>query len=216
MFTPLWNLIGRVAARPAVADWLIRRAQRTPYSPIIKNGELYMDRYWLFNPYPDTGESGADKPRWQFPISIRIHHIVRPDQDRHMHDHPWNARTMILRGWYTERRREEQKPSIHNCDRVVESLYRRIPGDTAPLKFGEYHCVTEVSSHGAWTLFITGRYRGTWGFMVNGGKVPYRQYLDLPSKSAPPTPEHTTHRPALMEIAVIYGVFIALAIWNWW
>ena len=29
---------------------------------------------------------------------------------------------------------------------------------------------------GALTLFITGRYRGPWGFWVDGAKVPWREY----------------------------------------
>ena len=51
-------------------------------------------------------------------------------------------------------------------------------GDTAALKFGEYHRIRKVDpKQGAVTLFITGRYRGTWGFLVNGEKVPYKTYL---------------------------------------
>lgn len=32
----------------------------------------------------------------------------------------------------------------------------------------------------------------------------------------PIRPEHNTRRAVAIEIAVIYGIFIALAIWNWW
>lgn len=168
----VWPILARFLARPAVADWLIKRAMRRPYSPIIKSGQLYMDRFWLFNPYPDTGASGADRKRWQFPISIRIHHIILPDQDRDMHDHPWNARTVILRGWYVEER------VLFNEPQWV-GVYQRDPGDTAKLAFGEYHKITEVPPGGVWTMFITGPYQGTWGFLVNGVKVKWRDYLGL-------------------------------------
>lgn len=166
------KLIAKLLAQPAIAGWLIRRALNRPYSSIIKNGELYMDRYWLFNPYPDTGASGADRKRWQFPISIRIHHIMLPDQDRDMHDHPWNARTIILRGSYTEQR--YAKLGLLNY-----TTHLRQAGNTACLSFGEYHRITEISEGGVWTLFITGKYRGTWGFLVNGVKVQWRKYLGL-------------------------------------
>lgn len=162
---PLINLLARQLARPAVADCLIRRAMRTPYSDIVKDGELYMRRFWLFNPYPDTGASGADRKRWQFPISIRVHHIVLPDQDRDQHDHPWHARTVILRGVYIEYRGDES--------------HGRWPGNTATLAYGEYHRIAYVSEGGVWTLFITGKYRGTWGFLVDGVKVQWRRYLGL-------------------------------------
>lgn len=180
----LWNLIAKIASRPAVADWLIRRAFQRPYSAIIKDDVLYMDRYWLFNPYPDTGGSGADRPRWQFPISIRIHHITQPDQDRDLHDHPWNARTVILRGWYAEERlhRPVRMPAAY--PRLIGNTvtHTRIAGDTATLSYGEYHRITEISEGGVWTLFITGKYRGTWGFLVNGVKVQWRKYLGLEQK----------------------------------
>jgi hypothetical protein len=32
---------------------------------------------------------------------------------------------------------------------------------------------------GAWTIFITGKYRGTWGFLVDGAKVQWRKYLGM-------------------------------------
>lgn len=160
-------LIAKLLAKPAVANWLIRRAARTPYTHIEKNGDVYMERYWLFNPYP-VDSSG--KGNW-FPISIRLHHIRRPDQDRHLHDHPWNARTFILRGWY-----REVKP-LADCQ--PDYKVARSAGETATLKFGEYHAITEISEGGVWTLFVTGKYRGTWGFLVDGAKVQWRTYLGI-------------------------------------
>jgi hypothetical protein len=174
------NLLARQLARPAVADYLIRRAMRTPYSAIIKDGDLYMRRFWLFNPYPDTGASGSDRKPWRFPISIRVHHIVLPDQDRDLHDHPWNARTVILRGGYTEERLMQIRMSD---DFTSTAQFIRAPGDTATLAYGEYHRITSVSPGGVWTLFITGKYRGTWGFLVDGVKVQWRRYLRIEEKA---------------------------------
>lgn len=160
----IWNLVARVCAKPVVAEWLIRRAQKRPYIHIYgKDGSMYMGRWWLFNPYPYPEE---ERKRWQFPISIRIHHIQRKDDDRHLHDHPWNARTIIIKGGYTEMR----EGGGH---------WPRVPGSTAKLKFGEYHRITYVRPEGAWTIFITGRYQGTWGFLVDGQKVQWRKYLGL-------------------------------------
>lgn len=176
----IWKFIARQMARPAVANWLIERAMRTPYSNIEKDGVMYMWRWWLFNPYPDTGASGKDRKRWQFPISIRIHHIVEPDQDRDMHDHPWNARTIILRGSYSEVR-PLRDPTLQYLLRNLSDRhhYTRSAGETAKLKFGEYHRITSISDGGVYTMFVTGRYRGTWGFNVDGVKVPWREYLGL-------------------------------------
>jgi hypothetical protein len=161
----IWRIIACIASQPAVANWLIKRAQRTPYLHINQRGaenELYMGRWWLFNPYDN--DTRKTKYRW-CPISIRIHHICQPDRDPHLHDHPWNARTIILRGAYLEDRMSRE--------------HLRVPGDTARLMFGEYHRIAQISDGGVWTLFITGRYRGSWGFRVDGKKVPWREYLGL-------------------------------------
>jgi hypothetical protein len=144
-------------------DWLIERAKRTPFVHLKSKGDVYMYRYWLFNPYPNG--SASNRKWWQFPISIRLHHIKRKDLDEHLHDHPWNARTFILRGWCTELREDG-------------NVYCRSAGDTVRLKFGEFHRITDVSEEGVWTLFITGRHMGTWGFKVNGSKVPWRKYME--------------------------------------
>lgn len=177
MLAPFWRAAARIASRPAVTAWLIRRAQRTPYVHITgPDGSVYMERYWLFNAYPP--ESSGKRPWWEFPISIRLHRILRADDDRgHLHDHPWNARTMILDGWYIE---EREGHLLH--PKWMTTIIHRQTGDTAALRFGEYHRITRVSPGGVWTLFITGRYRGTWGFDVNGRKVPWREFLGLEPK----------------------------------
>jgi hypothetical protein len=155
---PLWRLVAWIVSRPLVADWLIERAQRTPYTDIHgKDGSLYMQRWWLFNPYfPVTYLRQFE---W-FPISVRLHHIVRPDDDRHLHDHPWNCRTIILRGGYCEQREDKH--------------HLRMRGDTATIAHNEFHRIRHVYMDGAWTLFITGRKRGSWGF-----KMPWREYLGI-------------------------------------
>ena len=162
----IWSLIAKVLAIPPVAQFLYRLAEPTPYVHIKSpNGEnLYMGRWWLFNPYdPDTKVG-----RWPHLPSVRIHYIRRPDQDRALHDHPWNARTIILAGNYVE-------------ERIDGSMVCRAAGDTNRLNYGEFHRIAYVHPQGCWTLFITGKYRGTWGFLVNGMKVPYRRYLGLDS-----------------------------------
>jgi hypothetical protein len=177
----LWSIIAHLVSRPAVVDYLIKRAKRTPYIHITgPDGSVYMERYWLFNPYP--ANSSGNRPWWKFPISIRLHRIMREDDDRDLHDHPWNARTVILHGWYREVRLKQHQHETYEKVYPVELVpvtYRRLPGDTARLRFGEYHRILQVSPGGVWTLFITGRYRGTWGFLVSGVKVPWRRYLGI-------------------------------------
>lgn len=164
----VWRVIAKILANPAVTDRLIRRAMKTPYYPIVKDGQTYMERFWLFNPYGSVdGQQMGSRFKW-FPWNVRIHWIRLPDQDRDMHDHPWNARTIILRGGYIEQR--------------LDGEVSRVFGDTATLRFGEYHRIKTIFPGGAWTLFISGPYQGTWGFLVDGVKVKWRTYLGLDEK----------------------------------
>lgn len=175
MRNKLWSIIARQLARPAVASWLIERSKRTPYFHIQgDDGSPYMDRFWLFNPYDrETG-----KPRWAplIPWSIRIHHIRREDRDEHMHDHPWNARTIILKGTYLEEM--PYGPEDHRPEGAICAVWR-YPGDTKSILFGHYHRISRVPNpDGCYTLFISGKYQGTWGFLVDGVKIKWREYLE--------------------------------------
>jgi hypothetical protein len=175
-----WRLVAKLLARPAVAASLITRAQRTPYLHIMSadGAEMYMGRWWLFNPYSRDTHKPA---RWWCPWSFRVHHIMRPDEDRDLHDHPWDARTIILRGWYKEQRLiegfEHQLAALgYSGSSEATEYIDRQAGDTARLRHGEYHRIDQISPGGVYTLFITSKWRGDWGFLVNGVKVPWRTY----------------------------------------
>lgn len=181
----LWRKVAAFAARPAVAGWLIRRAVRTPFTHIGTPDDMYMERYWLFNPYP------ADKKSWRRLLpSVRIHRICREDRDPNHHDHPWNARTIILKGWYLERRLQ----NFGMAD--LDVRHARLPGDTAAIRFGEYHTIDKVSVRETWTLFITWKYQGTWGFWVDGVKVPYKKYFALQPLRGATTPKEKNEQEA--------------------
>lgn len=152
----MWDLIARLAERNA--DWLIRRAQRTPYFHL----EGYMERWWLFNPTPPLN-SGKGR-RFEWLPSIRVHHILRPDNDRHLHNHPWDARTIILKGCYVEHR-EGGKINV------------MLPGTTQRIEADTFHRIAQVSQGGVWTLFISWKWKHTWGFKTEQGFVPWREYL---------------------------------------
>jgi hypothetical protein len=169
----LWAIVAWIVTRRDVREWLIRRAKKTPYTPIMNRAgdETYMNRLWLFNPY-EWPAGSPTKQNWlmrRLP-SIRIHHIRLPDQDRDEHCHPWAARTIILSGWYIETR-----------DGVP---FKRKQGDTATLTADEFHTITHVSTGGVLTMFITWKYQRSWGFKTPTGFVPWRTYLDVPEASA--------------------------------
>lgn len=156
----IWRIVAWFVSRPAVANAIIRYSQKTPYTHLYG----YMNRWWVFNPYTPIEHKRTFT--W-FPWSVRVHQILRSDRDRHLHDHPWNARTIILSGWYSELRESQLMPITRNV------------GDTARLNYGEFHRITSVSEDSVWTLFITGPYIGRWGFKVAGQKVDYKTYLGI-------------------------------------
>ena len=158
----IWRIVAHIVSKPDTGARIVARAMHTPYRHITSadGKDTYMYRWWLFNPYDEQGRA-----RWAWLPSIRVHWIKRADRDRHLHDHPWDARTIILNGWYVEQRGQER-------------LYRRI-GYTGRLLFGQFHRIAYVPYEGVWTLFFTWKKQGTWGFLVDGKKVPYKEYLKL-------------------------------------
>jgi hypothetical protein len=165
----LWRLMARVIARPAVASRVIERAKKTPYSHIYSDdGALYMERYWLFNAY----DKKVGRWAWlrdRLP-SARVHCIRRPDIDRHPHNHPWFFRTLILRGAYVECREVTTLAAWNSV-----SYHYRHAGTTTTMGEHDFHSITAVEPE-TWTLFITWKYLGTWGFRVNGDVMPWREY----------------------------------------
>ena len=157
----LWKAFAWIVSRRPVADYLINRAKRTEYFHLSG----YMNRWWLFNRYSEIGSQEKIKPRFSWLPSVRIHHILRKDNADHPHDHPWQARTIILKGSYVE----------NTGDSIYGHL--RNPGDTRAINFGEFHHISHVTTGGVYTMFISWKYIGTWGFLVDGEKVPYKQYL---------------------------------------
>jgi hypothetical protein len=164
-----WKIIAFIVSRPIIVDWLIDQAMKTPYSHIQSRylEGIYMFRYWLLNAYTKISKNKTIQKLRSRLSSVRLHKIMLPDSDSHLHDHPWNARTIILRGMYIE---ERMMP-----DGTIQQFTRRA-GDTATLKFGEYHRIVLIPKEGVWTMFISQKYQGTWGFLVDGIKVPHREY----------------------------------------
>lgn len=169
------------------ADWLIARAERTPYFHLKnRDGTPYMDRFWLV-PYayvPDSKQPDGCGPvsfwrqpfTWllqRFDIAARVH-VIRSSDDtaRGFHDHPWPYLTVILRGGYIEVT-PQWKDGIYSGDR--RRWYG--PGSILFRPAQSFHRLEVVGMIGpATTLFITFKYRQRWGFMPQPerNKVYYR------------------------------------------
>lgn len=159
-----------VVSREFIAKWLISNAKKTHPDFVIldENGKPYLSRWWMFNSY--NREEGK---RFKcVPFSIRLHCFNSPDKDEHLHDHPWDAVSLIISGRYVE-------------ERVNKELAIYEAGDFNKINAEDFHSVRTVipdetvDGDGVWTVFINFDKKKSWGFLVPPTVVPWREYLGV-------------------------------------
>jgi hypothetical protein len=134
-----------------------------------------MGRHWGFLTGIDVGADGdpyLDRLRlFETPwLSVYLHHIHRADAERDPHDHPWPFASLVLCGSYTERvRPDKARPG-------ADILRTRPRGSLRAIGRNSAHFITRVNGP-LWTLVVTGRDHGTWGFYPDGKYVNWRDYL---------------------------------------
>ncbi|MNQ67434.1 hypothetical protein D3C85_819570 [compost metagenome] len=146
---------------------IIETAKKTPYFHLYDRdtNELYMERYWL-KKYAE----GED-------TSIRIHKIMRSDDARALHDHPWASTSIILDGgyWEIQPAHEDQDPAFDN--EYFTRVWRKA-GDVTHRKAHSRHRLEVPEGGHAWTMFIMGKWEKDWGFYDADEKwVYWRDYL---------------------------------------
>lgn len=173
--------------RQVLIDYLIKRAQRTPYYHLqTTDGATYMERWWL-----------KQYSRWS-PFTIRVHRIMRSDEGTIMHDHPAASISIIMRGAFIEVTpvRQSQPPHMdqvyvtrvqdeyeHHEPAIVHKL--RHPGSIVFRRATTRHRLLIARDSECWTLFIMLRWSHQWGFYPRHGFTYYREYLGLPPKVCP-------------------------------
>lgn len=131
---------------------LIAVSERRPPDFII-GGEAdpYLRRWWLI-------------PRNRI-FNVYLHHFLRSDDDRALHDHPWASVSLLLRGSYLE----------HLPAGVVAPSKA---GDLIVRGSGRMAHRIELDDGPCWTLFVTGpRYR-QWYFHCPQGLVHWKRFTD--------------------------------------
>ncbi|TNF19180.1 MAG: hypothetical protein EP318_15610 [Rhodobacteraceae bacterium] len=120
---------------------------------------------------PDFIIGTADRPymlRWYLlprneTFNVYYHHILRDDDDRALHDHPWPSFSLMTKGMMTE-----VTPEGSRLIRAGECVYRG--PDFA-------HRLELIDGRPAETLFITGPKVREWGFHCPGGWVHWEQFV---------------------------------------
>lgn len=170
-------MIRRLLKRASIH--LILRARRTPFWHL----DGYMERWWLFGgSYRDkrsAGERGWKGTRLDYAIGkwvcARIHHTLRSDDDRHLHDHPAWSLSIVLSGGYLEvmPRDPRQHPSL---DRTQFTLRWCGPGKVVFRRANARHRLIVTPGYEPWSVFVMGAKRNTWGFYTPIGKIPWQYY----------------------------------------
>jgi len=125
---------------------------------------------------PDFVIGGAENPYmlrwWVIPrnrwFNIYLHKILRDDDPRALHDHPWWNISVVLKGGYLEWFSTPGATPIDCRWRGPLSIVFRKP--TAA------HRLTLGSNGPAWSLFITGPKVRNWGFHCEKGWRPWEEF----------------------------------------
>jgi hypothetical protein len=113
-------------------------------------GPGYMHRWWAI-------------PRNPF-ANVYLHRILRSDDDRALHDHPWPSTSVIIAGGYVE----------HTPD----GAFSRKPGDVVSRPADALHRLEVIPGVDAVTLFLTGPEVREWGFACPQGWVHHNDFTD--------------------------------------
>lgn len=136
-----------------VIDALVARVTRRPPDFVIgEPGAPYMRRWWLI-------------PRNKF-FNVYLHHILRDDDDRALHDHMYVNVSVLLRGAYYEVL-PTKGATLRRVLRRAGAVVFRWPSSAHRL---------EVAGSDCWSLFITGPRVREWGFWCPKGWVHWRDF----------------------------------------
>ena len=119
--------------------------------------DIYLMRFWLSEPQNNTKGSFSSRN------SLLLHHFLKPDDDSHLHNHPWTGRSTVLSGGYVEE--------------TEDGISQVKPMDCNFITAKKYHRIRSIE-HNTWSLVHTGEKEGEWGFLVDGVHQHYMDYLN--------------------------------------
>lgn len=166
-----------------IGQWLLNRVQSKPFNGRMIRGceaqadadDIYMVRHFLYRSKM---------------FNIYLHHFLRSDTDRALHDHPWNFVTVILSTGYWEHEPSicAPWPETKRTWRPIGSiLYRRAThrhfvelartGKDASGKWLDAN-YTDWPEVEAVTLCIVGKKWREWGFFEPDGWINWRKAFE--------------------------------------
>jgi hypothetical protein len=107
--------------------------------------------------------------RWTLIIcgyTVRLHHWIKSDDNRHFHDHACNLVSIILKGfYYNVVPVDDSEPDVANHRRIRARAWRPWRAKATAKHY------LEIPKGGAWTLLFQGRPYHKWGFYVRNQKT---------------------------------------------
>lgn len=143
-------LAGQTVAYSDLEDlrvWARAKMQRPPDFVI---GDNYLRRWWIV-------------PRNQG-CNVYLHEILHSDDDRALHDHPWDNTSYLIDGSYTE------VTPAGEFERAPGSIVNRLATDS-------HRLVIPEGGH-AVSLFMTGPIVREWGFHCPQGWRHWKEFVD--------------------------------------
>ncbi len=119
-------------------------------------GDNYLRRWWVL-------------PRNKL-FNVYLHEINKSDDDRAMHDHPWDNLSILLKGSYLEI--------------TPEGSFVREAGDKIERSAESVHRLELINDESVISLFITGPIRREWGFHCPKGWVPWQDFVEVTANTS--------------------------------
>ncbi|MDR7102970.1 hypothetical protein [Croceicoccus sp. BE223] len=101
--------------------------------------------------------------------NVYLHEIRKSDDDRALHDHPWDNVSFLLAGGYIEH--------------TPEGAYQRQVGDVVQRRAEAMHRLEVAAGLSAVSLFITGPKVREWGFACGQGWVRWQDFTNAADPS---------------------------------
>lgn len=153
---------------------------------VVDVDSLYLRRFYLTPRF--LGRFLERLPWWKWPTKIFLHHILRSDDDREPHTHPWKFLSLILWGSYRERILNHWR---RVADRPYEPIYyTRVATPGTLLNNSAEHTHRVEIIRPVWSLVFVHGAEQEWGFWTQDEAtperlprwVPWRTYLGIPEE----------------------------------
>ncbi len=132
-----------------IHEWALCKMVLPPDMVIGEAHNPYMERWWI-----------VPRNTWQ---NVYLHRILRDDEDRALHDHPFDNTSVIISGSYLE----------HVA--TGESILRQA-GDVIERTAETAHRLELIGGKPCVSLFFTGPKVREWGFHCPNGWVPWEVF----------------------------------------